>query len=55
MATGTLSAISASGDNQVYVTDAHGIVQRVDTTALLNHQVQFLPAPDPYKNIAGGH
>ena len=54
MATGTLAAICTSLDNQVYVTDARGIVQRVDTTALSNHQVQFLPAPDPYKNIEAG-
>ena len=39
-------------DNQIYVIQAPGVVQMIDTKALLSQQVRFLPPPAPYKNLA---
>jgi signal transduction histidine kinase/sugar lactone lactonase YvrE len=49
---GFIAALSLSPDNQIYVIQAPGVVQLIDTTALLGRQVRFLPPPAPYKNLA---
>ncbi|MFI5132338.1 MAG: two-component regulator propeller domain-containing protein, partial [Chitinophagales bacterium] len=49
---GYISALSLSPDNQIYIIQAPGVVQMIDTKALLSQQVRFLPPPAPYKNLA---
>lgn len=48
-----INSICPNGNNQVYIIDDKGILQLLDTSALLKGHISFTEATGPYRNIRG--